>query len=82
MQITIFIIYKEGNQFGENLLILSFYVPINLFTLPSCCVVYTVQPVWIPSSPLPDRFIVSDIATLKPLHVEIVLSILCLVSTF
>ena len=63
MQVTIFIVYKRGNQFGKNPLILSIYIAINLFSLPSESAVYTVQPVLIPSSLFPDLFIFSDIAT-------------------
>ncbi|VDB90880.1 Bgt-20908 [Blumeria graminis f. sp. tritici] len=60
MQVTIFTIYKGGNQFGENSLILSVYIPINLLNLPSGSAAHTVQPVWIPSFPFPDRFIIRN----------------------
>ena len=63
MQATFVIIRKKGNQFGKNPMILSIYIPINLFSLPLGSTVYTVQSAWIPSSPLPDRFIIFDIVT-------------------
>ena len=62
MQVTIFIICR-GIRFSENPRMLSINITINWFSLPSGSAAYTVQPVWIPSSPLPDRFIISHIAT-------------------
>ena len=38
-------------------------IAVDLFSLPSGNVVYIVQPVLIPTSPFPDRFILSDIAS-------------------
>lgn len=58
-----YLLYLQRKLIWWKPLILSVYITINLFSLSSGSVVYTVQPVWIPSFPPPDRFTLSEIAT-------------------